>query len=71
MMTKRPWFGPKRFGWGWRPVSWQGWLVTVLFAAVVVWASIAFRASPTSLFVDAGAVVGLVVVCFLTGTRPG
>jgi len=30
---RKPWFGPKRFGWGVGPRSWQGWLVT---AAVIV-----------------------------------
>ena len=28
-----PWFGRKRVGLGARPVTWQGWLVTVLFLA--------------------------------------
>jgi hypothetical protein len=26
-----PWFGRKRIGWGARPVTWQGWLVTVAY----------------------------------------
>lgn len=30
----RAWFGPKRVGWGLRPQTWQGWVVT--FGAVVV-----------------------------------
>ncbi len=24
---KKPWFGPKRFGFGVRPVAWQGWVI--------------------------------------------
>jgi len=33
----RPWFGPKRFGYGYRPQTWPGWLVTgVLVLAVVL-----------------------------------
>jgi hypothetical protein len=31
----RPWFGPKRIGWGIRPQTWQGWLVTLVLAAVL------------------------------------
>jgi hypothetical protein len=27
---KRPWFGPKRFGYGTRPQTWQGYLVVAL-----------------------------------------
>jgi len=33
---KRPWFGPKRIGWGYRPQTWQGWLVSALSLAAVI-----------------------------------
>jgi hypothetical protein len=71
MITKHPWFGPKRIGWGWRPVSWEGWLMTALCAAVVIAANIAFRGTPMTLYVSIAAVAALFVVCLLTGTRPG
>jgi hypothetical protein len=32
----RPWFGPKRVGIGFRPQTWQGWLVTLAVPAVIV-----------------------------------
>jgi hypothetical protein len=32
----KPWFGPKRIGWGIRPQTWQGWLVTMLVVAAIV-----------------------------------
>ena len=28
---KRGWFGPKAFGWGASPASWEGWLATAVF----------------------------------------
>lgn len=31
---KKLWFRAKRFGWGWFPVSWEGWAVTVLYATL-------------------------------------
>ena len=31
-----PWFGRKRFGWGLRPISWQGWLLTIAYVVIVV-----------------------------------
>ncbi|WGM30290.1 hypothetical protein [Brevundimonas sp. NIBR11] len=31
MVVKRGWFGPKRFGWGASPASWQGWAATGVF----------------------------------------
>jgi hypothetical protein len=36
MNMSRSWFGPKRVGFGLRPQTWQGWLVTLGGAAVVV-----------------------------------
>lgn len=33
---KKPWFGRKRSGIGWRPASWQGWLVTALVVTAIV-----------------------------------
>jgi hypothetical protein len=71
MITKHPWFGPKRIGWGWRPVSWEGWLMTALCAAVAIAASIAFRVTSMTVYVSLAAVAALFVVCLLTGTRPG
>ncbi len=40
------WFAPKLFGWGATPVTWQGWLTTLLFAlafiGVIRWAPTLF-----------------------------
>jgi hypothetical protein len=33
---KRPWFGPKRIGYGLRPQTWQGWTVMLALAIVVI-----------------------------------
>lgn len=31
---ERPlWFRAKNYGWGWYPVTWQGWLITAGYAA--------------------------------------
>lgn len=38
------WFAPKRFGYGASfPISWQGWLATLLYVAVIAGAAFAFR----------------------------
>lgn len=36
--ASRPWFGPKRVGWGLRPQTWQGWAITlaVVIAVTIV-----------------------------------
>ncbi|HVW42348.1 MAG TPA: hypothetical protein VHC18_13450 [Amycolatopsis sp.] len=33
---RRPWFGPKRIGWGIRPQTWQGWLVLIVVVVALV-----------------------------------
>lgn len=43
---KRPWFGPKRIGWGYRPQTWQGWAVTGLMVLVVAVAAPIARGTP-------------------------
>ena len=32
----RPWFGPKRVGFGLRPQTWQGWVVIIVVVAAVI-----------------------------------
>lgn len=34
--VNKPWFGPKRFGYGLRPQTWQGWAIVLVIAVVVV-----------------------------------
>ncbi len=29
------WFVSKKYGWGWTPVTWQGWAVVVVYIALV------------------------------------
>jgi hypothetical protein len=36
MNDRRPWFGPKRVGWGLRPQAWQAWALLVLLVIVVL-----------------------------------
>jgi hypothetical protein len=33
---KRPWFGPKRLGWGCGPRTWQGYLVSAILVLYVI-----------------------------------
>lgn len=32
----RRWFKRKRYGWGWRPATWEGWLAVAAYAAAAV-----------------------------------
>lgn len=35
MFGKPQWFRPKAFGWGLRPVTWQGWVYSAVWAATI------------------------------------
>lgn len=35
-MEKKIWFKRKIYGWGWYPATWQGWLVTAVYIAVIL-----------------------------------
>ena len=47
------WFGRKRFGWGLRPISWQGWLLTIVYVAILVALGATVASSQGWLFVTA------------------
>lgn len=40
------WFKRRRYGWGWIPVSWQGWLTLVAFVGVVLWDALQLPSKP-------------------------
>jgi hypothetical protein len=35
-MEKKKWFVRKKYGWGWTPASWQGWLLIALYILFVL-----------------------------------
>ncbi|MEK7586103.1 MAG: hypothetical protein AAB477_02645 [Patescibacteria group bacterium] len=39
-MGKKLWFKRKRYGWGWTPSTWQGWLVLIVYLVAMVKSSI-------------------------------
>lgn len=67
-MITKPWFRPKRWGWGYSPASWEGWAAT---GAVVIAVIAANRliGSPAGLYVSA-AFLGAFVVLAVATTRP-
>jgi hypothetical protein len=73
--TSTAWFGPKRrVGWGWTPISWQGWAVTAAWTVVVVGVSLVLAMRQqilAMLLFEVVAIVLLLVVASLTGDGPG
>ena len=72
------WFKRKLYGWGWTPVTWQGWLVLVVFVGGIVGNayridSLSYSEYETSvkfLSQTAAAVVLLIIICWKKGERP-
>jgi hypothetical protein len=70
-LTKKPWFWPKYFGWGCRPITWQGWLSTGIFLITLL---ILARSTNYDVFhswLIAPIILGYCVLCYLTGGSPG
>lgn len=79
-MADNIWFRARTFGgWGWTPVTWQGWLVTIFFIGLFI-ATPAFvkKYFPNSDPKRGSIVLGLilvevlllVLVCYFTGDKP-
>ena len=78
-MTKNKlWFKAKNYGWGWYPVTWQGWLVVILYVGLIV-----YRAKKVHLMFDTDssfalryffevlfATITLLIICYLKGEKP-
>ena len=67
-MGERPWFGPRRLGWGLSPVSVEGWVVTGLALAA---AGAATYRWPDRRAMRQLPVIVLLLTVLLKGTSPG
>lgn len=79
------WFRAKWYGWGWYPSSWQGWLVTLVFALLLAFSVAGFDTwvasgpEPSEEAVGAALfllwvlllVISLMRICLATGEKPG
>lgn len=69
------WFKRKLYGWGWTPVRWQGWLVTLIAIAAVLLVAVRFEQQPTEVVTRlilpvAGICIALILICYKTGEPP-
>ena len=65
------WFAPKRYGYGASlPISWQGWVLTLAFVAILMAAGALLKSRPWQLIAVAIPVsVTFVVICAKTTRR--
>lgn len=69
LLARFEWFGPRRSGgWGWSPISWQGWLVMLVFLAAILWAA---SRRPPRLRILMVLVGAFIAICYITGGPPG
>lgn len=76
---KKLWFKAKRFGWGWYPVTWQGWLVIAGFL-VLDFGNVyrldlkhsSSRATANEFLIETFLLVAILIwICYRTGEKPG
>ena len=66
------WFAPKRYGYGTGlPVSWQGWLVTILFLAAVMGAVVLLGHRPMQMIAVIVLAAILMLIITARTTRGG
>ena len=65
----RPWFRRRSVGFGWRPVSWQGWAVSAAALALAVGVIALMRGSPERIPLVILILAAYAVVALLTGAR--
>lgn len=77
LSSNKLWFKAKNYGWGWYPVTWEGWLVTILFVVFIT-----FRANKVSQMFDTDSsfifryffevlfsLIPLLVICYSTSAE--
>lgn len=75
-MTKKLWFRAKRYGWGWTPSSWEGWLVVIASILLIIFYSTQLDKSsqqiPYLFFIRIAIIIGvLLFICYKKGEKPG
>jgi len=61
--NKEYWFKRRRYGWGWRPVSWQAWTAVGLYLSVVLFGAWLINGKPDNQFtIEIGMYLAIVVV---------
>ena len=77
-MKKVIWFKAKKYGWGWSPATWQGWLITLIFVGIVSYRGLVVQEmfdTATSfvwryVFETLLLTIILIGICFVTGEKP-
>ena len=74
-MSNKLWFKAKTYGIGWYPITWQGWIVTLVFVGLIILSSLLAEryTQKTSTFLIAYLssifllVIILIIICWKKG----
>ncbi len=79
------WFRAKSLGWGWYPVTWQGWAITLVYMGLYTFSAIVFGALTPAAVLTGGSVAAgfllyasllvllsasLIATCYRYGEKP-
>lgn len=75
---KKLWFKRKYYGWGWRPSSWEGWLVLLVYVLAlrkvfIVRDRLSHSGSDTIIGITLPVIVLtiiLILICYIKGEKP-
>lgn len=77
MKNKKLWFGAKKYGWGWTPITWEGWAVTIGYIVIVLGCSLTLDEKSSArevLFMGVLptilATISLIRICYKKGEPP-
>lgn len=75
---KKIWFRRKYFGWGWQPVTWQGWLITIIYIFLLILFALKLDSRAHSVsdslisfalpFIVLTTII--IIICYKTGEKP-
>ena len=66
-MTKELWFKQRKYGWGWTPTTWQGWM-SIIVALLLIYLNQAHLGGNTVRLV--GIILALLAIGYIKGPKP-
>jgi hypothetical protein len=70
-ITKKAWFDKKLIGRGYRPISLEGWVVTIVFIIAIIADMTYNKRTTTGYAILAVTVVIFFIIAYLNGDSPG
>ena len=64
---KRKGFFSKDLGWGWIPISWEGWLMILIFACLIILSVYYFNLASATIWQGLSFLFTLIVIIFIFG----